>query len=175
MGLLNLNPKVLIGVGFFVLLFITLLTMPQCHAAQLPLDAPYTQLSVGSTYIRGPAPVLDLTFTQPASVLRNAYWQESLTLIGSSTYIDHNNNTPAPNNFIVRGLFVDGIGRFDIGLGLAWIDNYLPYNGQHVNFALQLAYRFSHGVTLTIAHESDAGTRLPNLGRDELMLGVRVH
>lgn len=172
MGLFNLNPKVLLAVGALIVLLSIGLCIPQCHAAEQPLDAPYVQLDVGSTVVRGQAPVLDLTFTEPASVLRHAFWQESLTIIGSSTL----NGKAVPNNFALRGLFVDGFGRFDVGLGLAWIDNYLPYNGQHVNFALQLDYRFKVlPVTLTYAHMSDAGTQLPNLGRDIVMLGWRFH
>lgn len=171
MSLFNLNWKTTALVLLLVALLVIGLAIPQCHAEGV-LDAPYVQLSAGKTYIRGPAEVLDLTFTQPAPQLRHAYWQESLTVIGSSTY----RNQPVPNNFIVRGLFVDGFGRFDVGLGLAWVDNYLPYNGQHVNFALQLAYRFKRlPITLTMAHVSDAGTQLPNLGRDMLTLGWRFH
>lgn len=168
--LFNLSRNTLLAVGAVILALAIGFAVPQCHAGVL--DAPYTQLSAGEAIVRGHAPVLDMTFTERASVLRNAYWQESLTIVGSSMYRGAN----VPNNFIVRGLFVDGFGRFDIGLGLAWIDNYLPYNGQHVNFALQLAYRFKVlPVTITYAHESDAGTQLPNLGRDELMLGWRFH
>jgi hypothetical protein len=50
-----------------------------------------------------------------------------------------------------------------------------PYNGGPVNFALQLAYRFGFGATLTYAHVSDAGSRLPNLGRDIVLIGWRFH
>lgn len=171
--LFNLNLKTTLGVLALVALLALGLAIPKCHGADLgPTDAPYVQLSGGKTWIRGPAPVLDLTFTQPASVLRNAYWQESLTVIGSSTW----HNESVPNNFIVRALFVDGFGRFDVGLGISWMQVYLPYNGSSVNFALQLDYRFKRlPVTLTVAHESNAGTRLPNLGRDEIMLGWRFH
>lgn len=137
------------------------------HAA--PLDAPYVQLSGGAAVIRGVTPVLDLTFTEPASQLRHAYWQESLTAIGTSTY----NGKPVPNNFILRGLFVDGFGRFDVGLGVSWMQNPAPYNGSAFNANLQLAYRLGLGATLTYTHLSNAGSRLPNLGRDILLIGWR--
>jgi hypothetical protein len=126
---------------------------------------------VGTTFIRGPASVLDLTFTEPASQLKGAYWQESLTIIGTSTF----NGQSVPNNFAARGLFVDGFGRFDVGLGLSWMQNPAPYNGSPVNFNLQLAYRLGFGATLTYTHLSNAGSRLPNLGRDILILGWRFH
>ncbi len=171
MKLFNLNWKVLVGVLGLVALLVLGFIIPQCHAAESPLDAPYVQISGGYTVVRGPTPVLDLTFTEPASVLRNAYWQESLTVIGTSTFEGQN----APNNFMLRGLFVDGFGHFDVGLGVAWIQNPAPYNGSPMDFALQLAYRFSFGTTLTYAHVSNAGSRLPNLGRDMIFAGWRFH
>lgn len=169
MNWFSLNPKTTFAVLALVALLVLGAIIPQCHGAEAT-DAPYVQISAGKTYIRGPADVLDLTFTQPASVLRNAFWQESLTVIGPSTY--HGNSVP--NNFAVRGLFVDGFGRFDVGLGVSWMQNYLPYNGGNINFALQLSYRFVVlPITLTVGHLSDAGSRLPNLGRDFVFLGWR--
>ena len=170
MKLFNLQPKVLIGVGIFLLLFFMGFAFNRCHAG--PLDAPYVQLSGGAAIVRGETAAMELTFTQPAPQLQKAYWQESLTLIGTSTY----NGQSVPNNFIGRVLFVDGFGRLDLGLGLSWMQNYLPYNGGNVNFNLQLAYRLRVlPVTLTYAHFSDGGTRLPNLGRDLVLVGWRFH
>lgn len=167
--LFNLNPKVLIPVLGLVALLVLGLALPKCHAAEV-LDAPYVQFSAGAAVIRGPAPVMDLTFTEPAPQLRNAYWQESLTVIGTSTF----RGNPVPNNFALRGLFVDGFGRFDVGLGLSWMQNPAPYNGSPVNFNLQLAYRFVVlPVTVTYTHMSNAGSREPNLGRDIVLLGWR--
>lgn len=166
--LFNLNKKTAIAVLGLVALLALGFGIPQCHAA--PLDAPYVQLSGGEAVIRGQAPVLDLTFTEPAPQLRNAFWQESLTVIGTSTYAGH----PVPNNFALRGLFVDGFGRFDVGLGVSWMQNYLPYNGSPVNFNLQLDYRFKLlPITITYTHMSNAGSRLPNLGRDIVLAGWR--
>lgn len=165
--LFNLNRKTTIGVLILVGLIVLGLAIPQCHAA--PLDAPYVQFSAGSAVVRGQAPVLDLTFTEPAAQLRHAYWQESLTIIGTSKF----RGQDAPNNFVARGLFVDGFGKFDVGLGLSWMQNPAPYNGSAVNFNLQLAYRLAFGGTLTYTHLSNAGSKLPNLGRDIVLLGWR--
>lgn len=170
MRLFNLSWGTLTAVLILVLLLAIGLAIPQCHAA--PLDAPYVQLSGGAALIRGPTPSMDLTFTEPASVLRNAYWQESLTVIGTSSF----RGASVPNNFVVRGLFVDGFGRFDVGLGLAWMQNPAPYNGSPVNFNLQFAYRFIElPLTLTYTHLSNAGSQTPNLGRDIVLLGWRFH
>lgn len=167
--LFNLAPKTLIAVGALIVLLAIGLIIPRCHAA--PLDAPYVQLSGGVAVIRGSTPVLDLTFTEPATVLRNAYWQESLTVIGTSTF----RGQDVPNNFAARGLFVDGFGDFDVGLGLSWMQNPGPYNGSNINFNLQLAYRLPFGATLTYTHMSNAGSKEPNLGRDIVLVGWRFH
>lgn len=165
--LFNLNKKTTIAVLAVLALFVAGFIWNKAHAA--PLDAPYVQFGGGTTVIRGPAPVVDLTFTEPAPQLRGAYWQESLTIIGTSTY----HGQSAPNNFAVRGLFVDGFGRFDVGIGVSWMQNPAPYNGSPVNFNLQLAYRLGFGATLTYTHLSNAGSRLPNLGRDLVIVGWR--
>lgn len=163
----NLNKKTLIAVLIFVAIFAAGLIWSKAHSA--PLDAPYVQLSGGAAIVRGKAPVLDVTVTEPAPQLHGAYWQESLTVIGTSTY----NGQAVPNNFALRGLFVDGFGHFDVGLGLSWMQNPAPYNGSPVNFNLQLAYRLGLGATLTYTHMSNAGSRLPNLGRDIVLIGWR--
>lgn len=167
MSLFRNPPKVVIIIGIFVAAFAAGLIWNKAHSA--PVDAPYVQLSGGSAVVRGYAPVLDLTFTEPAPQLHGAYWQESLTVIGSSTF----NGQQAPNNFVARGLFVDGFGKFDIGLGLSWMQNPAPFNGSAVNFNLQLAYRLPLGATLTYTHLSNAGTKLPNYGRDIVLVGWR--
>jgi hypothetical protein len=168
----RLNMKTFAIVSVFVTLIVLAFILPQCHAAEAPFKAPYVQFSVGSAVVRGPTPVLDMTYTFPAPQLRNAYWQYSLTLIGESSF----RNQSAPNNMVIRALFVDGLGQFDFGIGPSWMMNPLPYNGSNVNFNLQLAYRFkSKPVTLTYSHFSNAGQTETNLGRDLLLIGWRFH
>ncbi len=151
----------LFAVAFFVLI-------PRCAHADVEL--PYAQLSGGSTYVRGPAPVLDLGVAYRAGLRTQDFLKGDLTVIGSSTY----EGQSVPNNFALRGLYMSGFRHFDIGLGLAWMQNYLPYNGSHVNFTLELAYRFSRWpITFTVAHLSNAGSTSNNLGRDMLMIGWR--
>ena len=171
MGLLN-NPKPTVYVvTAFVIAFVAALALNKCHAANLgPTDAPFIQFDAGSTIIRGITPIVGLTFAEPASVLPHSYWQESLNLIGSSKF----GNINAPNNMILSGLFVPGFGRFDLGLGVSWMANYYPYNGQNVNFTLQAAYRFVKlPITLTYRHYSDAGMTAKNIGRDTVLIGWR--
>ena len=140
----------------------------KCHAADGAV--PYVQISGGSTYIRGPTEVLDAGWTWKSPQFDRDFWKTDLTLFGESTY----HGQHYVNNFAVRGLYVTGFGHFDTGIGLAYLQNFLPYNGTHLNFTLELAYRFQFlPITVTVSHISDAGTRLPNLGRDFITLGWR--
>lgn len=167
----NLNLKTALAVSALILLIILGLAVPQCHAADA-FNAPYVQFSAGSAIVRGPTPVLDMSYTLPAPQLRNAYWQYSLTLIGQSEFRDK----LAPNNMVVRALFVDGLGQFDFGIGPSWMMNPDPYNGSQVNFNLQIAYRFKvKPITLTYTHLSNAGQSDHNLGRDLLLIGWRFN
>lgn len=159
MNLFNLPRKAAIAVGIFVVLFLIGIAA-RCHAD------PMIRVSGGSTYIRGPAPVLDLGFSWYAGQSTRDFWKADLTLIGQSHWHDRE----APNNFALRGLYVTGFGHFDIGLGLAWMQNPQPYNGSPVNFSLELAYRIGR-FAITVSHLSNAGTRMPNYGRDFLMIG----
>jgi hypothetical protein len=130
------------------------------------------QFSAGTTVIRGPAPVVDLGFTWLSTFVKGDFWKADLTLIGSSTW----RGIDAPNNFVVRGLYVTGFARLDLGLGLSWMQNYLPYNGSNVNATLEMAYRFKRWpITVTYSHLSNEGTRLPNYGRDMVMVGYRFY
>lgn len=173
MGLFN-NPKkevVVIVIG--VAIFIAGLALAKCHAAELvkgPLDAPYIEFDAGETIIRGPTQLIGLSVTFPSHVLLNSFWQGQLLLIGSSKFDNQN----APNNLVLAGQFLDGFGRFDIGLGVAYMANYLPYNGQNLNFSPVLQYRFKNiPLTLRYEHFSDAGMTKTNIGRDMLMFGWR--
>jgi hypothetical protein len=174
MALFN-NPKgVVITLVVFVALLVLFAAIPQCHAAGIdgPLDAPYVQISGGEAVVRGSTQVLDLTFTEPAPQLRHAFWQESLDVVGTSTF----KGQSVPNNMIARGLFMEGAGRFDLGIGLSWMLNPAPYNGSNVNFNLQADYRFKFlPVTLTYTHFSNAGMKEPNYGRDLVLFGYRFH
>lgn len=165
------NPKqIVIAICFFIAVFVLSLGGWKCAHATGSTDPPYMQFSAGSTYIRGPAPVICLAATWPSTQAPRNFWKLDLDVIGSSTLDGHS----APNNFALRGLYVSGFRYLDIGLGLGWIQNPRPYNGSPVNFTLEVAYRFrALPVTLTVSHISNAGTQSPNLGRDFVTLGYR--
>ncbi len=164
--LFNNPSRVVKALVVFVVVLLSALGGWKCAHA----ETPYVQFSAGSTYVRGPAEVIDLAWTWKSPQSSRDFWKTALTLIGDSTL----HGERAPNNFAVRGLYVTGFGYADIGLGLAWLQNPEPYNGSPINFTLELAYRFQRWpITFTISHISNAGTQAPNLGRDFLTLGYR--
>ena len=164
MALFN-NPKpVQWAIAVFVLILVASFAA-KCRADELR----YVQVSGGSTVVRGPAPVLDLTLVVPAPVAKGASFEGGVTIIGSSTF----RGVAADNDFALFGRLVDGFGRFDIGLGAAYLKNGAPYI-THLNFNLYMGYRFrALPVTLAYQHFSDAGTKMPNWGRDMVLLGWR--
>jgi Lipid A 3-O-deacylase (PagL) len=167
MSLFNNPPgAVRLIVAFVILFLLGLFGFNRCaHAVE-----PFAQVSAGSTYVRGPAPVLDLAMTWKVAPESRNFWKADLTLIGSSTF----RGEAAPNNVALRGLYVGGFDRLDVGLGVAWLQNPKPYNGCPMNFTLEIAYRLrALPLTLTASHISSAGTCAPNLGRDFLTLGYR--
>jgi hypothetical protein len=166
-------PKTLILVAVFIVLLVAGLALSKCHAGELvsgPLDAPYVQLDTGVAIIRGTAPILGLTFAEPASVLPHSFWEEELTIIGASKW----QNVNAPNNAILTAAFADGFGRVDIALGVSWMANPSIYNGESFNFSPQIDYRFKDvPVTVSYRHYSDAGLSAHNIGRDTIELSYR--
>lgn len=168
MPLLN-NPR---GSKLLVLVFILLFTLglaTKCSASEA-----YTQMAYGRTMIRGETSVLDFQRTIPlqsrAAVREDAEWRIGMTLIGSSMY----GSTPEPGNFRVKLQYVEGLGQFHMGLGVSVGQNVDDFNGSILNFALTAEWRFKRWpVTLALSHDSNAGTRMPNVGRDYLLLGWR--
>jgi len=167
----NLSLSGTIAVLVFIGLIVAGLALHKCHAAS-PFDVPYAQFSLGGAAVRGPTEVLDLQFMEPSNIVPHSFWQFGMTAIGESTFkgLDYN------NNLVFRGLFCDGFGPVDVGIGIAYMTNYLPYNGGNINANLQIDYRFRKWpITLTYTHFSDAGSKLPNYGRDVILVGWRFH
>lgn len=155
------NWKVQIGVGLVLVLLFTAFAT-NCRADE---TSPYVQLGMGSAIVRGPAPVLDLTVVYPHRV-KDASYEFGTTLIAESSFRE----VQQRNNFAFHASIVDGFGRFDVGLGAAYLQNTDEYNGSNLNFHLILQYQVKTiPVTLRWQHFSNAGTRLPNRGRDMLI------
>lgn len=161
------RPKVQLGVLLVVVLFLVGLAT-RCGAEEA-----YSQFGVGSTYIRGTAPVMDLAYVYPDAAPGDAVLEVGATFLGQSSTAD---NGVQRNNFAARAAIVEGLGRFRVGLGFAYLQNTDTYNGSNLNFNLILGYDVKTiPVTLRIHHFSNGGTRSPNKGRDMLLIYWRFH
>lgn len=156
------NRKTQLGVALFVILF----TLALARWARA--DEPYVQMGVGSAIVRGEAPLLDLSIVYPGKAPRGADYTFGVTLIGESDYGDRHQR----GQIAWRAQLVDGFGKFDLGLGAAYLQNEDIYNSCHLEFSLSAAYRFKWG-TLEYLHFSNAGTCMPNVGRDLLFWAHR--
>jgi hypothetical protein len=166
MSLFNNPKKTIWAVSIFIILLVTALAT-RCHAAEA-----YTTFRVGSTALRGPTAALELSLATPVPysegnpLLADAHLEYGLLLIGSSTY----QAVEQPNQLAVSVRYVDGFGPVDLGLGLTGIQHPDAYNSGHLNCVLLLGYHYKQ-FSVRYQHISNAGTHMPNLGRDMLLVG----
>ncbi len=164
LGFLPFNqgkPKVQAGVLLIIVLIVIGL------ATKARAGESYAQFGVGSAVVRGPAPVLNLSIVYPDAGPGDASFEIGVMFIGESTTPDNGHQR---QNFAWYGALVEGFGRFDVGVGPAFLQNLDTYNGSHTNFTLLLGYRFKRvPITLRIQHFSNGGTVSPNKGRDSLL------
>lgn len=154
MPLLNNPPKVVkilvvLGVIFVIALFVS-----TCHGAEFDLGG-------GATYIRGQAPVAAATVVWPKQigdidVYAGAYLIGDYDLDGQHY----------AGQIIARAGVTPHIGPFGISLGLAYIQHEDAINSGNLNFNLGLSYNIGKNWQLGLGHVSNAGTHMPNLGRD---------
>ena len=154
------KPVRYILVGFVALLVLALAT--QCRAEGISLEG-------GSTIVRGHAPSIGLVKSWRNRGVGDYSYECGFGIVGSSTY----DGAPQRNQGVAECLLVDGFGRFDIGAGLAAQSRSDAYNTR-VNFSLLLRWRVTDRLSLAYRHRSNAGTASPNLGRDLLLLGIRL-
>lgn len=122
---------------------------------------PVMQFGIGSTIMRGTAPVLDLAVVYPQAGPGDADYLVGVTLVGESTY----DGRPQRNQIFWRAQIIEGFGKFDVGIGVAVKQNDDGYNSGPLQFALSVGYRFGR-VAAQELHFSNSGTRSPNAGRD---------
>lgn len=163
--MMRLPRSCLSGAGIAVLLG---LFFPRCEAAEPGPRGTHLQLSLGTTLVRGDAGVLDLSVIETAHAPSHSFWQLGMQVIGHSSFhgdsVDH--------NIVWRGLLSRRVWHLDVGIGLSYMLNPRPYNGSHLNAALQLDYVHAP-LVVSYIHESNAGIRSPNYGRDSLLIGWR--
>lgn len=121
----------------------------------------YASFGVGTTIVRGQAEMLSLDITFPNAGPKDADFRTGVVLAGASEF--RRNPQPSQAAFFVE--VVDGFKKCDVGVGLAYLQNVDEYNGSNANFTLSLACRYK-ALRATLRHFSNAGTKMPNRGRD---------
>ena len=153
------NRKTQIGVTIVILLLLA------AFASTARSAESYASFGVGPTIVRGSAPMLALDITFPEAGPRDADYRLGVTLIGESTFA----NKPQPNQAAFFAEVVDGYKKCEVGVGVAYLQNVDQYNGSKPNFTLSAACRFGKWRA-TVRHFSNAGTKMPNRGRDMLYI-----
>ncbi len=158
------NPKTQVMVGI-VLALLLAGAATTCRSAE-----PVLQFGIGSAIIRGEAPVIDLAIVYPQAGPGDADYLFGVTLIGESELYGQAQR----NQVAWRAGIVEGFGRFDVGIGLAVLQNADVYNSCRLQFALSLGYRPRRWpVSLGLQHLSNSGSCYPNKGRDALLVAWR--
>ena len=122
---------------------------------------PELQFGIGSSWLRGQAPVLDMAVVYPKAGPGDADYLLGVTLVGQSHYYGETQR----NQIFWRAQIIEGFGKFDVGIGVAVKQNDDGYNTGPLQFALSVGYRFGR-VGAQELHFSNSGTRYPNAGRD---------
>lgn len=116
----------------------------------------------GSQYLRGTAGAVVLTVSGDGP--RDANIECGMFLVGG---------TPEQPNGVLGAQcqLVDGFGRLDLGLGVAYLNTTSHLIGSHLNASLMLRYRFNRDWFISVRHWSNAGTTEENTGLDLITIG----
>lgn len=128
----------------------------QCRASDFTFEA-------GAQYLRGPAAAVAANVVLDGP--KDASIEAGLFLVGRT-----------PDHLGVMGgqaLLVDGFGKCDLGLGLAYMNRLHEQLGSQLNFALMVRYRITDRWYVAVRHWSNAGTTDENTGLDIITVGYR--
>ena len=162
MSLFNNPPKTQIAIGLFIAAFLFFFGYKQCHGAVLEFEA-------GSAFVRGPTPAIGMKVIVPGVVSQVGDVACGLTIIGQSTY----NYQAQPNQVAAHCQVLANLKSLTLGIGIAKLQNADAYNSGDLNFALTAQYRITRQLGIAYNHFSNAGSHMPNLGRDLAMLTWR--
>lgn len=152
----NLKTSVLIAV--FIVILCTLAY--RCSAAEI-------DLRMGSSFgPGGEGAVLGMEMFFPVG--------DGVDLYGGTTLWGATQDTG--NNWDWHGGFRTCRGPFCACLGASYLKNTDSVDGSHANFNLGLSYTIGwHRVqNLVLTHLSNAGTEMPNRGRNAVLVGFRL-
>ena len=154
------NPRSVIYLIAAFLLLLLAAFATRCRSAEMAFEA-------GRAILHGEAPSIAFSLSFANEGRQDFNYECGLVLNGSYDR--------GPNNFGAQCLAVDGFRRFDLGLGLVYLQNVDVLNGSHLNFSLLARYRFTDRWSLTYRHWSNAGSTQINVGRDMLLISMRLN
>lgn len=133
----------------------------QCRAEEITFEG-------GVQYLRGPAAAVTVNVIYDGP--KDATIETGLFLVGAVERSDR-----AAGDGVMGGqvLLVDGFGKFDVGLGLAYMNRIHQNLGSQMNFALMVRYNFNQRWYAAVRHWSNAGTTNANTGLDIITVGYR--
>lgn len=153
------NPSKSRALVAAIVIFLALGFCTDARSSELWVEA-------GATVTRAQAPVLGFVIEWPGAGPTDTDYQVGLHLIGSADGMR--------NQSALSFLLVDGIGRFDVGLGVCLLHHIDEISGSRGNFGLHLAYRFrGNRYAARARHCSNSGQTSPNKGRDLAVIGRR--
>lgn len=135
----------------------------KCHAADSAI-----LFEGGVQYIEGPAAALLVSVDYPGP--GDARIEAGLFLVGAVERSDRETGRGVMGGQV---LLVDGFGKFDLGLGLAYMNGIHEQLGSQLNFHLMVRYRLPRDWYIAARHWSNAGTTAHNSGLDVISVGRR--
>ena len=176
----NLPPGPIIIGAFLIIFVLAIATQCRAETIEAPDNGGFSEarsvrvdVETGFTILRArtPAIAFNATFEDVGGYVagRDFDLQVGVGIIGDYQY----KGVHESNQLYVHALLVDGFGKLDIGLGAVYLQNTDQINGSNLNASLLAGWRFTERVAANWRHFSNAGTKMPNLGRDFVNLVVR--
>lgn len=155
------NTKVKVILLAVIGLFLCSFFVKACRGAEMKMD-----FVAGSALVRGNAGAFGLNVCQPRVIANFADWCNGFMLIGDSSWRGkHSDFQAVLHSQVVAHLWLG----FELGIGVAHMQHSDEYNSGSVNFSLSLERRVYKNFYLRYQHFSNAGTSMPNEGRDLLL------
>jgi hypothetical protein len=157
------NPKSMLKyIIAFLVLFGIAVVSSTCHAADL-------EIGVGRTIIRGPATMASMTVVWPKEI-GNIDLFAGVILIGDYTYGPEHYG----NQIAARVGITPHIGKLGVSFGVVVLQHDDGINSGRLNFTLGLSYHLTPRIVIHLDdHISNAGSSMPNAGRDMASIAVR--
>jgi Lipid A 3-O-deacylase (PagL) len=158
------SPGVKVAIVTAILLFLSAFFVKSCRGDELHMD-----YLAGSAVVRGPAGAMGMLVCDERKIAGFADVCGGFYLIGDSNWNGYNSYQAVVHAQVVSRLKYG----FELGIGVAKIQHSDAYNSGAINFSLSLEHQIYKNLYLRYQHFSNAGTNIPNTGRDLLFAAWR--